>query len=57
MSDGKYAWSIKCDSYFAASVKTIKDLLSEDNRELKRGKRPHKGPLSHEYKNELDVID
>ena len=32
MSDRKYAWSIKCDSYIATAVQTIKDLLSEDNR-------------------------
>ena len=48
MSDGKYAWSIKCDSYVAASVKTIRDLLSDDNGELHSGKLPHKGPLINE---------
>ena len=57
MSDGKYSWSITCDSYFAASVQNIKYLLSEDNKELKSGKRPHNRPLSHGYKTELDVID
>ena len=31
MSDGKYAWSINCNSYVVAAVEMIKDLLSEDN--------------------------
>ena len=45
MSYGEYEWSIKWDYYVTAAVKTIKDLLSEDDRELKSGKRPHKGSL------------
>ena len=48
--DGKYAWSIQCYSYVVSAVKTIKYLLSEDNRELKIFKLPHKGPLPHGYK-------
>ena len=35
----------------------IKYLLSEDNRELNIGKRPHKGPLPHGYKPEMDAMD
>ena len=31
MFDGKYSLSIKCNSYVATAVQTIKDLLSEDN--------------------------
>ena len=57
MSDRKYAWGIKCDSYVAAAIQTVKYLLSEDNRELKSGKIPHNGPLSHGYKPEMDVMD
>ena len=57
MSAGKYAWSIKGDSYVSATVKTIKDLLYEDNRELKTGERHHKGPLSKGYKNDLEIRD
>ena len=34
----------------------IKILISEDNRELKTSKRPHKGPLPHGYKPELDLM-
>ena len=34
----------------------MKALLAEDGRELKSGKRPHKGPLPSSYKPELDVI-
>ena len=55
MSDGKYTWSIKCNSYVAPAMQTIKDLLSEDNIELKTGKRLHKGALSHGYNPDLDV--
>ena len=57
MSDGRYAWRIKCNLCVVAAVQTIKDLLSEDNRELKSGKLPHKGPLPHGYKTKLDVTD
>ena len=57
MSDEKYSWSIKFNSYVAAAVQTVKDLLSEDNREYKSGNRPHKGPIPHEYNPELDVAD
>ena len=38
-------------------METVKTLLAEEGRELKSGKRPHKGPLPHGYKAELDVTD
>ena len=57
ISDGKYAWIIKYKSYVMAAVKTIKYLLYEDHIELKNGKRPHRWPLSHGYKPDLDVTD
>ena len=57
MSDGKYEWTIKCVSYVVVAVQTIKFFLSEDNRDLKSGKRPQKGPLSHVYKPDMDVKD
>ena len=57
MSAGKYAWIIKCSSYGAADVQTIKEFLSKEDRELKSGNRPHKGPLPHEYNTNLDVRD
>ena len=38
-------------------MQTIKYLLYEYNRGFKSGKRPHKGPLPHGYKPELDVTD
>ena len=38
-------------------MQKIKDSLSEDNRELKSGKRPHKGPLQHGYNPELYITD
>ena len=57
ISDRKYSWSIKCDSYVAAAVQMIKYLLYEDYINLKSGKRPHKGPLPNGCKPELDVTD
>ena len=57
MSNGKYVWRIKCDSYVVVDVQTIKDFLSEDSIELKSGKRPHKGPRPHRYKPALEVTD
>ena len=56
ISDRKYAWSIQCDCCVVVAVQMIKYFLSEDNRELNIGKRPQKGPLSHEYNPELDVM-
>ena len=53
MSDRKYSLIINCDCYVVASMKIIKDLLSEDYIELKSVKSLHKGPLPHGYKNEL----
>ena len=35
----------------------IKFLLSEDNRELNSDKRPHKEPLPHGYKPNLDMMN
>ena len=57
LPDGTSAWSMTSCSYVKAAVDTVKDLLAEDGRELKSGKRPHKGPLPHGYKLELDVTD
>ena len=49
ISDRKYAWNRKCDSYVVVAVKTIKNMLYDDNREFKSGKRPHKETLPHGY--------
>ena len=57
ISDRKHAWSIKCDYIVVAAVKMIKYLLYEDSRELNSDNRPHKEPLPHGYKPELDVMD
>ena len=57
LTDSTYAWSIMSNSYVKAAVDTVKALLVEDGRELKLGKRPHKGPLSSRYKPELDVTN
>ena len=50
-------WSMKSDKYVKNAVQTVKDLLAEDGRELKGGKRSHAGPLPTNYKPELDTTD
>ena len=57
LPDGSKAWSLLSTSYVKAAVETVQRLLAEDGRELKTGKRPHKGPLPYGYKPELDVTD
>ena len=57
LPDGSTAWSLLSTSYVRAAVDTIKRLLAEERRDLKSGKRPHKGQLAPGYKPELDVID
>ena len=55
LPDGRTCWSMKRETYVKAAVETVRSLLAEDGRELKTGKRPHKGPLPPGYKPELDV--
>ena len=57
LPNGRFAWSLGSYSYVVAAVQTVRDLLAEDGRDLKTGKRPHKGPLPSGYKPELDVTD
>ena len=57
LPDGSMAWSLLSTDYVKAAVETVKRLLWEDGRELKTGKRSHKGPLPPDYKPELDVTD
>ena len=45
------------NSYVVAAVQMIKYLLSKDNREFNIVKLYHKGPLTHGYKPNLDVMD
>ena len=56
MKDGTKAWSLSCTSYVKNAVETVENLLKEDGRQLKTGKRHH-GPLPHGYKPELDTTD
>ena len=49
------SWSMESKQYVKAAVQTVKDLLAEDGRELKGGKRSHKGPLPPSYQPELDA--
>ena len=47
-----------CKSYIEAAVQTVRDLLKEDNRDLKSvGNNKTKGHLPANYKPELDVTD
>jgi hypothetical protein len=55
LPDGMEAWSMKSDKYCKAAVETVKAILLEEGRELKSGKRNHKGPLPPGYKPELDI--
>ena len=57
LPDGRFTWSLSSHSYVLAAMQTVRDLLAEDGRESKTGKRPHKGPLPFGYKPELDVTD
>lgn len=57
LTDRRKAWSLLSTPYVTSAVETVKALLAEDGRELKTGKRPHKGPPPHGYKPELDVTD
>ena len=57
MPDGMTPWSMKSEKYVKNAVQTCKDLLAEDGRELKGGKRKHKNVLPPGYKPELDVTD
>ncbi len=57
LPDGSISWSLLSTSYVTSAIETVKTLLAEEGRELKSGRRPHKGPLPHGYKPELDVAD
>ena len=57
MPDGMPPWSTKSEKYVKNAVQTCKDLLVEDGRELKGGKRKHKNVLPPGDKPELDVTD
>ena len=52
---GEQVWSMESKQYIKTAVQTVKDLLAEDGRELKGGKRSHKGPLPTNYQPELDT--
>ena len=45
LKNGKYAWIITYTCYVQGAIDTVKRLLPEDDRTLKTGKIPHKGPL------------
>ncbi|KAL7515917.1 hypothetical protein ACHAWX_000987 [Stephanocyclus meneghinianus] len=46
---------MKSDKYCKVAFETVKAMLAEEGRELKSGKRSHKGPLPPGYKPELDI--
>ena len=53
--NGATCWSMKSDKYVKNAVQTVEDLLAEDGRELKGGKRNHANCLPVDYKPELDT--
>lgn len=57
LPNGRSVWSMHSKTYVKGAVETVRNLLAEDGRQLKTGKRPHKGPLPHGYKPELDTTD
>ena len=57
LPNGKYACSITSNSYVKGAIDTVQRLLANDGRTLKTGKRPHKVPLPHGYKPEMDTTD
>jgi hypothetical protein len=46
---GKDVWSISSSQYVTASIETVNDLLKEDGRELRTGKRHGWTPLPTDY--------
>ncbi|KAL7529743.1 hypothetical protein ACHAXR_003131, partial [Thalassiosira sp. AJA248-18] len=48
-------WSMESQKYVKSAIQTVEDLLAEDGRELKGGKRSHAGPLPTNYQPELDT--
>ena len=48
-------WSMESQKYVKSAIQTVEDLLAEDGRELKGGKRSHAGPLPTNYQPELDA--
>ena len=54
LDDGNMCWSMESQNYVKATIDTIKALLLEDGRELKRGQGGrHHGPLPPSYCPEL----
>lgn len=53
--DGSIVWALSSESYIKGAIDTVQRLLAEDGRQLKSGKRNHKGPLPPGYKPELDT--
>ncbi|KAL7551327.1 hypothetical protein ACHAWF_014513 [Thalassiosira exigua] len=54
---GKMAWSLLSTSYVRSVMDTVRRLLAEEGRDLKTGKKPHRGPLPYGYKSELDTTN
>ena len=48
---------MRSDKYVKNAIQTVEDLLAEDGRVLKGGKRNHANCLPVEYKPELDVTE
>ena len=57
LPNGKHARSITSSSYIRDAIETVQRLIAKDGRTTKTGNRPHKVPLPHGYKTELDTTD
>jgi hypothetical protein len=55
--NGREVWSMSSDQYVHSSIATVNELLHEEGRELRTGKRQGKTPLPHGYRQELDTTD
>jgi Reverse transcriptase (RNA-dependent DNA polymerase) len=55
--NGREVWSMSSDLYMHLSIATVNELLHEDGRELRTGKRQGKTPLPYGYRPELDTTN
>ena len=55
LKNGRLVWSMSSSQYVKNAVKNVNDMLKEEGRELKTGKKQGKTPLPSNYKPELDT--
>lgn len=60
IGNGESCWSMDSKQYVKAAIQVVRDLLTEDGRELKCGKQgqgQHHGPMPISYRPELDATN